>query len=383
MWKRSHRARQGHPPRLFLETLEERRLLAHGLHGGLTPLLRMPPSHQAAIVKPAHADKGQGGPDGGRHGHAGDGEKAAHADTHGHDKPKPPDPGHGADHPDVPPGHAKGHDEDKDETGPGPAQTGMSDPDPQTTAPSQANGGSRQTTPVEPNRAASPVALQPPGVEASRTRNPAVPADDTGGPPPVRPEGTEVDGEGVWAAQPQPIDGDADPNEVARPDAQNTAPRAAMLPRAGPGGASLRAPADAAVGPVQGAGWLGPVAGGLLGEVVSEIGGVLVEGGLESLEGLPGGTLTLSQGEDLVSQFVPFDPQALEAGLRQLVGQLEVAGRQLADLPPSGWVLAAAALATAGELLRRRRAQAESLAANERRDAFRWFPDVGHTEEDA
>ena len=53
-------------------------------------------------------------------------------------------------------------------------------------------------------------------------------------------------------------------------------------------------------------------------------------------------------------------------------------------MPPSVWLLAAATLAAAGEVMRRRwrRAQPDLVTVDEMRETFRWFPDLGNTEED-
>jgi hypothetical protein len=383
MWKRSRRSRQGHPRPLFLEALEERRLLSHGLGKGVAALLRTPPPAQTVIVNPAPAHGDQAGPDVSHHPHANGRQQASPAEAHGKDKPKPADSEQGDGQTGKPPGHAKGHDQDGGATPPGRAQTDRSDPDLQPAPHPQVDGEGPRPAQAGPGRAASPAALPPPGGEAARPADRPGPAGDSDDPTPVPPEAREADGAGTWVPQPQPAEGDADLRAPAGPNAQGTAQRAAVVnpgaavqPRAGESGASLRVSAGAVLGPGQGG-------GGLLGAVAPEIAAALFDGARGLLEDLPDGTFPLSQGEDLVGEFLPFDPLALEAGLRGFLEQFEVAGQQLADLPPSAWLLAAAALVTAGELLRRRQAQAGRAAAEARRDALRWFPDMVPAEEDA
>ncbi len=86
-------------------------------------------------------------------------------------------------------------------------------------------------------------------------------------------------------------------------------------------------------------------------------------------EAQPGLDLPPPQGADLVAGFAPYDLQALEGAMRQLLGQLDVLGHDLstllAYLPWSPWLLSVVVLAVASEGYRRRlqrRARALALA---------------------
>jgi hypothetical protein len=390
MWKESHRAPQGRPRLLFLEALEERHLFAHGPVSGITPLqMPPPPAPQVAIVNPASAAGDLAGADGSHGAHAGVRKQATKAAPPGHDKPTPPDPKQPGPT-GLPPGRAKALGQDGGAAGPAPT---TSDPGPQIAAPPEADGSGPQMTPAVSARAASQVNLQPPAGEAAGTAAPAGPARETGGPAPMSPGDREAEDAGTAAAQAVPLEGDASLQGLARPNevnVQDDAPPGAdpvVSPGAGPhrptlaGAASLRAPTDAALGPGQGDGWLGVTAGGVL-EEAFEVTDVLDDGPPGSPDVLPRGTVPLSQGEGLVGEFLPFDAQALGAGLWCFLGRFATAGRQLGGLPRSAWLLAAAALAAAGEFLRRR-AQADLAAADERQELVRWSPDLGPTAEDA
>jgi hypothetical protein len=133
------------------------------------------------------------------------------------------------------------------------------------------------------------------------------------------------------------------------------------------------------------AGWWGDVvAGALLANVTPELAGVLVDDPGRLFEPLQEDAVPLSEGADLLGGFMAFDPKVLQAGLRLFLDQLPLSGWQLSNMPLSAWLLAGAALAAAGEVVRRRwRASGTGLVtADEMQEAFRWFPDLGPTEEE-
>jgi hypothetical protein len=148
-------------------------------------------------------------------------------------------------------------------------------------------------------------------------------------------------------------------------------------------GVNSQARADAIFGLPDDGRWLDTVAGEVLGRDTPEVADARVEELLPLREARPDGTVPLSQGEDLVNGFLPFDAGTLEAALKRFLEQLQVPSGQLAGLPLSSWLLAGAALAVAGEALRRRwRRQTDLVSAGEMEDTLRWFPHLGHTEED-
>jgi hypothetical protein len=130
--------------------------------------------------------------------------------------------------------------------------------------------------------------------------------------------------------------------------------------------------------------WAENGGGAVLEEGASEVLGALLDVPFGSVETPPEGMVPLSQGADLVAGFLPFDAPTLAAGLQRFLEQFEVSGWRLADVPPSFWLLAAA-LAMAGEVLRRRqrRGQTALATAEEMRETLQWFPDLGRVEDDA
>jgi hypothetical protein len=223
----------------------------------------------------------------------------------------------------------------------------------------------------------------------------AGPASGTGAPVPVASEAS-APGAGDAGPVQQATEG-ADPRAgVNVPDnnVQDNAPHQAAVTNPGPAPFQLQLVRDAAIMNAVGAGMSGTGTGsrqpdgaaeGLPEDGAPEIVGELPEGPPGSPEVPASGTVPLSQGEGLVSGFLPFDARTLGAGLRRFLEQLKVSAWQLPNVAPSVWLLTAAALAAAGEVVRRRwrRVQTEVEAAEERRETFRWFPDLGHTEEDA
>jgi hypothetical protein len=250
---------------------------------------------------------------------------------------------------------------------PGPGSVTV-DPGPNTMPPPGENGGSSRTTPAELTGGAGQGAVADPGSGS--------------GAPVQRAEGedprTEVRTE-VMVAESNPQD-----NAPPQPEAVVNPVAAPLQPQPLQGGANLNPITEALFGTATGSWWLDTGFDGLPGDVASEIAGALLDGPLGSLEAPPDEPVPLSQGEDLVNGLVPFDARTLEAGLRRFLEQLEVSGRQLAQVPSWVWLLAAATLA-AGEVMRRRwrRQQTALAAADELRETLRWFPDLGHTEEDA
>jgi hypothetical protein len=311
------------------------------------------------------------------------------------------DSGTGAGDTHVPPGLAKGHDKDQDSsqtstsdlvsvagegslelTGSGSAHA---DPAPETLPPPEESGVPEASGRVDPQRSGDrDGAMNPPGAEASSPRVAVVvPAGDNGDPAPLPPEGPDLWAGNAGVVQ-RAVDGEASRLEANVHDnasrevgtVVNLGP-APWQPQPVPGGANPNEIAEALAGTGTGKRWMDAVA--------DEVAGSLRNGPLGSPEALPDGTVPLSQGEDLVSEFLPFDHQTLEAGLRRFLDKLEVSGWQLGNVPPWVWMLAATTLAMAGEVLRRRwrRGQTDLAVADETRHALRWFPNLGHTEEDA
>jgi hypothetical protein len=233
------------------------------------------------------------------------------------------------------------------------------------------NGGSLPATPAESNGALGQGDLQPPSTAAPGVD--PTPATKAAGAETTSPTGAVQNNN---APENAPVNAGAVVNPIPAPIQSQPLGAAA----------NLYSLAEALIGEGAVGWWRDAGAGGLVVEdAASESGGVLLDASLGPEQALPGETVPLGQGEDLVSGFLPFDPQTLEAGLRRFLEQLEASGAQLANVPPSVWLLAAATLATAGEVLRRRRrrGQTDLVTAAEMRETLRWSPDLGHSEEDA